>query len=265
MTIFFTYIWLCIILLLLLYIVYIIFISYEFRINIDGFTEPQIDGFETAPLINTLDISTGGINILTGYVNQLDKENKGFNNEIKNSNTSRDNVRNINMYDNVKQNEINSRTIKEMNENLKPKISKDFPIDKFIKTIKSKYNSQYITTIPSDGTNYGILVNDKCLTVKGLCKEEFCLLDCQKDTYTSDSQKFKSERITSDIDAGIVMNVSKNDISKKNIYPFNIFKSLVNNNCLTLSDDGITVEKCNLNNIKQQWAISPDENICILN
>ena len=27
---------------------------------------------------------------------------------------------------------------------------------------------------------------------------------------------------------------------------------------------GITVEQCNLNNIKQQWEISPDENICVL-
>jgi len=265
MNIFFTYILLCIVFILILSVIYFIFISYEFRVNIDGFALSQIEGFEPAPQINTLDISNSGIVTLTGYVNQIDKEFNGFNKEIKNSNTSRDNIRNINMYDNVKQNETNSKIIKEMNENLRPVISKDFPIDKFIKTIKSKYNSQYITTIPSDGTNYGILLNDKCLTVKGLCKEEFCLLDCQKDTYTSDSQKFKSERITSDIDAGIVMNVSKNDISKKNIYPYNIFKSLVNNNCLTLSDDGVTVEKCNLNNIKQQWAISPDDNICILN
>ena len=264
MNIFFTYILLCIIFILLLTVIYFIFISYEFRINIDGFAEPQMDGFQV-PQINFLDMSNTGINTLTDYVNQIDKEFTGINKEIINSNISRDNIRNINIYDNVKQNEKNSKTIKEMNEKLRPRISKTFPMDKFIKTIKSKYNSQYISTIPSDGTNYGIFVNDKCLTVKGLCKDEFCLLDCQKDTYTSESQKFKSERITSDIDAGIVMNVSKNDISKKNIYPFNIFKSLVNNNCLTLSDNGITVEKCNLNNIKQQWAISPDDNICILN
>ena len=57
MNIFFTYILLCIIFILVLTVIYFIFISYEFRINIDGFTEPQIDGFEPAPQINTLDIS----------------------------------------------------------------------------------------------------------------------------------------------------------------------------------------------------------------
>ena len=50
----------------------------------------------------------------------------------------------------------------------------------------------------------------------------------------------------------------------KNVYPYNIFKSLVNDNCLTISNDGITVEQCNLNNIKQQWEISPNENLCVL-
>jgi hypothetical protein len=60
------------------------------------------------------------------------------------------------------------------------------------------------------------------------------------------------------------MNVPVSKISKKNVYPFNIFTSAVNNNCLTISNDGLTVEKCNLNNIKQQWEISPDENICLI-
>ena len=55
-----------------------------------------------------------------------------------------------------------------------------------------------------------------------------------------------------------------NKISTTNIYPYNIFTSTVNNNCLTIGDKGITIEKCNLNNIKQQWEISPDENLCVL-
>ena len=34
--------------------------------------------------------------------------------------------------------------------------------------------------------------------------------------------------------------------------------------CLTISNNGITIDKCNLNNNKQQWEISPDENKCYL-
>jgi hypothetical protein len=264
MNIFFTYILLCIVFILILSVIYFIFISYEFRVNIDGFALSQIEGFEPAPQINTLDISNSGIVTLTGYVNQIDKEFNGFNKEIKNSNTSRDNIRNINIYDNVKQNELNSRTIKEMNENLRPIISKDFPIDKFIKTIKSKYNSQYLSTYSNDNKNYNILANDKCLTVRGLCKTDFCLLNCQNKLYTSNSQHFTSERINNNKDAAVIMNVPTETISTDNIYPYSIFKSLINDNCLTISNEGITVEKCNLNNIKQQWEISPNENICVL-
>ena len=234
----------------------LLYISYEYRVNIDGFE---------VPIIKSVDTSKQNLQILNDYITQINNDFNGLSTEIKNSDTSRDNLRNINIYENVKKNRDNSSKIKEMNENLKPKISKDFPIDKFIKTIKSKYNSQYISTFPNDASHYGVLVNDKCITVNGLCKEEFCLLNCQNSLYTSDSQKFKSERITTEADAAAAMNVSSSNISNKNIYPFNIFKSLVNNNCLTLSDDGITVEKCNLNNIQQQWEISPDENICVLN
>ena len=101
-----------------------------------------------------------------------------------------------------------------------------------------------------------------------MCKDEFCLLDCQKSLYSSDSQKFTSNRIYSAIDAAKIMNVDKNkivsDTISSSIYPYNILRSTVNNNCLTNNDNGITIEKCNLNNIKQQWEISPDENICIL-
>ena len=60
------------------------------------------------------------------------------------------------------------------------------------------------------------------------------------------------------------MNVPEYKISSTNVYPFNIFKSTVNDNCLSINTNGISVEKCNLNKINQQWEISPDENICIL-
>ena len=139
-----------------------------------------------------------------------------------------------------------------------------FPIDETIKTIKSRYNSQYLSTFANDSANYGILVNDKCLTVNGLCKEDYCLLDCQNHLFVSDSQKFFTKRIYTMNDAANVMNVPLSQISSTNIYPYNIFKSSVNDKCLSINSNGITVEKCNLNKINQQWDISPDENICIL-
>ena len=246
MSFFFDSIKLCLFFILVFSIIFIINLSYENRVNIDGFAVP------TLMFANSRDNPNINANKFNEYINQINNDFKGLNTEINNSDKSRDNVRNIRIYENVKKNKANSLKIKEMSEN-------------FIKTIKSKYNSQYISTFPNDKSNYAVVLNDKCLTVKGLCKEEYCTLDCQKNLYTTDSQKFSTERITSAADAAVAMNVPTSNISKKNIYPFNIFKSLVNNNCLTLSDDGITVEQCNLNNIQQQWEISPDENICVLN
>jgi hypothetical protein len=62
----------------------------------------------------------------------------------------------------------------------------------------------------------------------------------------------------------IKMKIPKNKVSSKNVYPFNIFRSKVNDKCLSINNDGLIVEKCNLNNLNQQWSISPNENICLL-
>jgi hypothetical protein len=88
--------------------------------------------------------------------------------------------------------------------------------------------------------------------------------DCQTGLYTTDSQKFYTNRIYSDADAAKIMGVSSDRINSKNVYPFNIFRSSANDKCLTIDNDGIGVAQCNLNNLNQQWSISPDENICVL-
>ena len=197
--------------------------------------------------------------------NKFDKSYINLNTEINNRDVTTDNIKNIKLFDKITKNLVNSQKLVNLQNNVdKLQELEQYPIDKLIKTIKSKYNSQYISTVGFDKTKYAIMANDKCLTVNGLCKEPFCLLECQKGLYSSDSQKFKTERITNEIEAAKSMNTTLSKIAKNNIYPFNVFKSLVNNNCLTLSTDGITVEECNLNNIKQQWDISPDENICVL-
>jgi len=143
---------------------------------------------------------------------------------------------------------------------------KSFPINELIKTIKSNYNSQYLSTITNDVLKYGIIANDKCLSVSGNCpnNKPFCLEECQQNLYSTDSQKFYTNRIYSAAEAAKIMGVNPNKITDKNIYPFNIFRSRVNDECLTIDNDGIGIAPCNLNTLNQQWSISPDENICIL-
>ena len=68
--------------------------------------------------------------------------------------------------------------------NLKP-IPETFPFDKLIKTIKSNYNAQYLSLFANDQNKYGVLVNDKCFTVNGLCKDEYCLQNCQNNLLSS--------------------------------------------------------------------------------
>jgi hypothetical protein len=252
---FIDYIYLILILTLVGSILFLIYLSYEYRIN---------EGFSSS--ISIPNINTDAIYDLADNISPVNNDYNVFINEINNKIHSKHNLANTELLLNAKKNLVKSKALEDLKIGNTNKLNNNtiFPSNEIIKTIKSRYNSQYLSTFANDRENYGVLVNDKCLTVNGLCKEDFCLLDCQKNLYTSDSQKFASKRIYSANDAANIMNVPASDISSTNIYPFNIFTSAVNNNCLTINNNGITVEKCNLNNIKQQWAISPDENICVL-
>ena len=259
------YLYLFLIIFVILSIIYLIYYSYENRKNdeIEFFTITYPNLIDIANNLENNSISNSAMEEANIINNKFEISYNDLLREINNRDITRDNIKNLNL--NVKTNLDlqNSNQIKNMQQKLIPQV-KQFPIDKLIKTIKSKYNSQYISTFSNDMKKYGIIVNDKCLTVNGLCKEDFCLLDCQNNLYTSDSQKFTTERINSDVDAAAIMNIPINKISSKNVYPFNIFKSSVNDKCLNITNDGITVENCNINNIRQQWEISPDENICVL-
>ena len=253
---FIDYIYLSLIIIILFFIIFLIYLSYEYR-NIECFN---------VPIVNSLSSIKGNILDTNNLSLDFDSEYKNLNNEINNRNISRDNIKNIELYKKTQKNFLDSEKLKELNKTINTtNINNNYQFtDKLIKTIKSKYNAQYLSTFSNDMKNYGILANDKCLTVNGLCKDEFCLLECQNNLYTSDSQKFTTKRITNNKEAANEMNVNIDRISEKNIYPYNIFKSSVNDNCLTISNDGVTIERCNLNNIKQQWEISPDENLCVL-
>jgi len=278
------YLYLILILVLISCILFIIYLSYQYRVNdinrenhgshgshgSNGShdshgkhgSESSIERFTLQPLHEYKDNLTV-TNINNQASNMLNDYNR-FKIGIYNKQIYKDNENNKNLLANALSNVSDSKKLNMANKQPPPVVNK-FPIDKLISTIKSRYNSQYLSTFANDSVNYGVLANDKCLTVNGLCKDDYCLLECQNSLYTTDSQKFATKRIYSADDASRIMHTDPSKISSQNIYPFNIFTSLVNNNCLTIGDEGITVEKCNLNNIKQQWDISPDENICVLN
>lgn len=250
----FDYIYLILSLGIISFILFIIYLSYEYRV--EGFTLQYISGEPTNDL-NTI------INLKTSLLNSY----KEYSSDTINLGINQQNAKNEDIHKATLLNLDNSTKLKKLNLGLsqKPDV---FPSSETIKTIKSKYNSQHLSIFQNDIKNdinkYGILANDKCLTVKGLCNGEFCLLDCQNKLYVSDSQKFTTDRIYSALDASRIMNVDYSNIDTTNIYPFNIFRSAITNKCLTISDNGISVDKCNLNNKKQQWEISPNENICYL-
>ena len=299
---FIDYIYLMLTIILICFIIFLIYLSYEYR-KLDEPSEPResseiskptkclehffnpsptptptsrfktkttLPPLATIPRITLpppkkMDKLNFDLYAYNNITNKFDQSYININSEIKNRQVTADNIKNIKVFDKITKNYVNSQKLLKLKNSVeKLQIPEKFPINKLIKTIKSKYNSQYISTMGFDKSKYAIMANDKCLTVSGLCKEPYCLLDCQTSLYSSDSQKFKTERIQNEIDAAKSMGTTLGRISNANVYPFNVFKSLVNNNCLTLSKDGITVEPCNLNNIKQQWEISPTENICVL-
>lgn len=249
------YIYLIIILIIIAIILFFIYLSYEYRIPdiTESFIVPKIN---TPPNQNVF-IKQKLSDFLSNYDNLSIAAN---NNQLA--------VDEKDYYDISKLTDLNKTNAKllesEIN-GIKPP-SEPFPEDKLIKTIKSRYNSQYLSLISNDIDRYGIITNDKCVTVKGLCNDDFCLKNCQDNLYTTDSQKFTTKRIHNNREAAQFMgkNYSNTYINSKNVYPFNIFQSSVNNNCLSITNDGITVEPCNVNSIYQQWDISPDENICVL-
>jgi hypothetical protein len=246
----FDYIYLILSLGIISFILFIIYLSYEYRV--ESFTIQYIDA-EPNSNINTIR------NLKTKLINKY----KEYSSDTINLGINQQSQKNADIYKGTLLNLNNSNTLVNLNLGL-AQIPDSFPSTDTIKTIKSKYNSQYLSVFKNDINNYGILANDKCLTSKGLCNGEFCLIDCQNKLYVSNSQKFTTDRIYSAFDASRIMNEDYAKINTDNIYPFNIFRSTVTNKCLTVSDNGISIDKCNLNNKKQQWEISPNENICYL-
>jgi hypothetical protein len=250
------YIYLIIIIALLLIVIFLIYLSYEYRVfNVT-------ESFEiTTPLTFNQpnpNIESNISNIINQYSDTIVESNNQQNNSL-NSELN-------NLLIQFQNNYGNSSKLLESKKGL-ALTPTTFPVNEVIKTIKSNYNSQYLSLVINDPTKYGIMLNDKCLTVSGACPNGsgICIEPCQTGIFVTDTQKFYPNRIYASADAAKLMGVSENKISSKNIYPFNIFRSNVNDKCLSMTDEGLTLEKCNLNSLSQQWAISPNENICVLN
>lgn len=259
------YIYLFIIIILVGSILFIINLSYEYRnsgkINaIEKFTNPTIialpgDMPQLSSRIADFKANYANLGVMANN-NQVIVDGNDYNR----------------MNEQIKKNLEDAKFLKTEFTGIQP-VKEHYPSDKLIKTIKSNYNSQFLSLVSNDINKYGIVVNDKCLTVRGAsCPNNFCIQNCQdklftadNKTYTaSDSQKFITKRISNIKDAAGFMKTNTGKINSKNVYPFNMFQSTVNNQCLSINDDGITVEPCNVNDLHQQWQISPDENICLL-
>lgn len=126
-----------------------------------------------------------------------------------------------------------------------------------IKSIKGT-NDQVISTYPVDLDNYQIQVNDQCLTVRD---DNKYLLDKCNIGNMSDSQKFYTKRIYNSANAKIATGKNVNILAD---YPYNMFKSRVTDHCLALDNAGISVTKCNPNDVRQQFKISGEPNLCPL-
>ena len=274
------YIYLILILILITSIYYFIYLSYEYRgngiesnnefnstdnnMNILNDSDKDTDRIpiSNAQIENFIDL-TVNIPNLNGTNNAYNQINKNLQSQqekldsVYNSKIAADNKDYITLNKQLSSNVSDTYKLLKKKQALEP-IPKSFPIDKLINTIKSNYNSQYLSLITNDINKYGVLINDKCFTVNGLCKDEYCTQTCQNNLYTSDSQKFYTNRIQSSDDISRLMKIPKDKINSKNVYPFNIFRSTVSDKCLRVNDDGIYIEKCNLNNINHQWSISPD-------
>ena len=280
------YIYLILILILITSIYYFIYLSYEYRgngiesnnefnstdnnMNILNDSDKDTDRIpiSNAQIENFIDLTVNipNINSTNSAYNQINKNLQSQQEKLDsvyNSNIASDNKDYITLNKQLSSNVSDTYKLLKKKQALES-IPNSFPIDRLINTIKSNYNSQYLSLFANDIYKYGVLINDKCFTVNGLCKDEFCIQKCQNNLYASPSQKFYTDRITSDADITRLLKVPADKINSKNVYPFNIFRSTVNDKCLSINNDGIGIEDCNLNSIHQQWMISPDENICIL-
>jgi hypothetical protein len=117
-----------------------------------------------------------------------------------------------------------------------------------------------LSLVPLGDDEYQIIINGDCLTVYG--KDKVLLKPCNTGLNISDSQRFATDRIQNPQHAKYIY--GKEPSAYKPIaYPYNIFRSKVTGKCLIFDNNNVILGECTPSNIKQQWKISPNENICL--
>lgn len=143
----------------------------------------------------------------------------------------------------------------------KDNIKIPYPEDEKVKTIKSKLNQQFISVIPQKINNntYAININDKCLYAYS---DKYDLQPCAElndnSLFNYHPQYFEIKKVIKETEKRVMGN--KPD--KKGEYPYTAFIHKSTQQCLSIDNDGIYLDKCDANNLNQKWLVSPDENIC---
>ena len=126
-----------------------------------------------------------------------------------------------------------------------------------VRTIKSNYNGSLLTTNPYDLNAYQVQINDKCLTVYD--DNKYLLEKCNTKGERSDTQKFTTHRIKDLYNAKAITGRTATKIVE---YPYNLFKSDLTDQCLTIDDEGVSVQVCLPDNDKQHFKISSEPLLC---
>jgi hypothetical protein len=131
-----------------------------------------------------------------------------------------------------------------------------------IKTIKSQHNGAMLAVQPiTESDMYQVIINGQCLSIYN--SSSLMLKNCQQGNAISDSQQFHTIRILTPLHAESIMPPHTPARYSQVTYPYNIFKSAMTNECMSLTDSGdVIMQACNPNNLRQQWKISPNALIC---
>lgn len=193
--------------------------------------------------------------------NKLDVFNKEL--EIEQlQNTNNELNDKINEYNKLKPFNLQSKLkkLQDLKYTLNHNLNKYNVFESFV-TASSQYNNNQLAmdSINENNKQYKILMNGKCLS--SYKSNDYKLNNC---AINSRSQYFTPRLIQNELQA---KNINKDYVipSDRIKYPYYQIRSTLSNDCIVSSKDGIKVTPCSSNNIKQQWKLSKNDNICINN
>lgn len=210
------------------------------------------EGFQILETQNDLNIDESLFAVLDDYQDYNSKINS-INDEITNYNIQlMDNVLNEAQRNEVKSNKLLDEELER--KQLMSRLEK--PPD-LVRAIKSNYNGSILTTNPYDLNAYQVQINDKCLTVYD--DNKYLLEKCNTKGERSDTQKFTTHRIKDIYNAKSITGRNPTKIME---YPYSLFKSELTDQCLTIDDEGVSVQDCLPDNDKQHFKISSEPLLC---